>query len=141
MNEKRGRCQVVSIGSKIYVMGGRNGSYNTDASVEAFEISMSSLYPIDDNYVTLEGGYHSPKSLENLCMDQMCRSLPDLDGEIPPEFPQDVINDILESLVSHGALDLIPLEAFKHYNLGQLTAVNKQLLSLSKSISVSNDSN
>ena len=135
MNEKRGRCQVVSIGSKIYVMGGRNGSYNTDASVEAFEISLDSLYPINDNYVTLEGGYRSPKSLEDLCIDQVCRSLPDLDGEIPPIFPQDVINVILESLMSHSALNLIPLEAFKHYDLGQLTAVDERLLSLSERIS------
>ena len=116
-------------------MGGRTGIYDTTSSVEVFEISMDSLYPLNDNYVTLEGGYRSPKSLENLCIDQVCRSLPDLDGEIPTEFPQDVINAILESLLSHGALKLIPLEAFKHYDLGQLTVVDERLLSLSERIS------
>ena len=135
MQDKRRGCKAVSIGPSIYVMGGWNDSNNTYASVEAFEMSMDSLYPINDNYVTLEGGYRSPKSLEDLCIDQVCRSLPDLDGEIPPIFPQYVINVILESLMSHSALNLIPLQAFKHYNLSQLTAVDERLLSLSERIS------
>ena len=131
MIEERGGCQAVSISSNIYVMGGSNGF--SLPSLEVFELSMSSLYHINDNYVILEGGYCSLKSLENLCIDQVCRSLPD--GEIPPIFPQDVINAILESLVSHGGLNLIPLEALRHYDLGQLTAVDERLLSLSESIS------
>ena len=116
-------------------MGGVNCSYVTYASVEVFDLSMSSLYPINDNYVKMEGGYHSPKSLENLCIDQVCRSLPDLDREIPPKYRQDVINTILESLVSRGALTFIPLEVFNHYDLGQLTTVDKRLPSLLESIS------
>ena len=79
---------------------------------------MDSLYPINDNYVTLEGGYRSPKSLKNLCIDQICRSLTDLDGDIRPKKTQDANNAILESLVSHGALTLIPLKAFKHDEFG-----------------------
>ena len=135
MNEKRCGCQAVSIGSKIYVMG--DGDYSTFATsfVEVFEMSMDSFYPIDDNYVIIKDGCYSPKSLENLSIDQMCRSLPDLDGEIPPKYPQHVINTILHSLESHDALTLIPLEAFKHYKLDQLTAVNKRLLLLSESVS------
>ena len=73
-------------------MGGWNDSNNTYASVEAFEMSMDSLYPINDNYVALEGGYLSPKSLENLCIDQVCRSLPDLDRPVPRSYPQNAIN-------------------------------------------------
>ena len=135
MNQKRYGCQAVAIGSKIYVVGGWDGSTSATSSVEVFEMSMDSFYPIDDNYVILEDGYCSPKSLENLCIDQVCRSLPDLDGAIPPEFPQNVINVILKSLESHGALTLIPLKAFKYYDLGQLTVVDKRLLSLSERIS------
>ena len=85
-------------------------------------MSMDPVYPINDNYVTLKGGYRSPKSLENLFIDQICRSLPDLDGDIPPKKnPKDANNAILESLVSHGALTLIPSKAFKHYKFGQLS--------------------
>ena len=70
--------------------------------------------------MTVEGGYFSPKSLKNLCIDQVCHSFPDLDGTIPPKYPQNVINDILESLVSHGTLSIVTLKAFRHYELGPL---------------------
>ena len=137
MNEKRRGCQAITVGSSIYVMGGWN-RFDTTVSVEAFQIiSMSSLYPMDYNYVTLKDGYCSPKSLENLCIDQIRRSLPDLDGKIPPNFPQDVVNVILESLVSHGALTSVQLEAFKHYELGQLTTVDERLSSSPESASES----
>ena len=77
-------CQAVSIGPSSYAMGRADSEY---PSVEAFEMSMESLYPINDNYVILEGGYRSPKSLENLCIDQVCRYLPDLDGPVPRAYP------------------------------------------------------
>ena len=82
---------------------------------------MSLLYPTDDNYITVRGGYRSPKSLENLCIDQICRSLPDLDGDIPPDKPQYIINVIVQSLVSRGALNETTLKPFRHYKLDQLT--------------------
>ena len=139
MTEKKWGCKAISIGPNIYVMGGEEDSTIT-SSVEMFEIPISSLYPINDNYVTLEGEYHSPKSLENLCVDQVCRSLPDLDGQIPPGYPQDVINVILESLVSHGALNITTLKAFKHYELDQLPrarcsgSIDERLLLLFESL-------
>merc|ERR1712125_116605 len=120
MEEERCACQAVTIGTKIYVMGGDNGS-TIHSSVEMLEMSMSTLYPTDDNYITVEGGYRSPKSLENLCIDQFCRSLPNLDGDIPPRHPQYVINAIVQSLVSRGALYVTTLKPFRHYKLDQLT--------------------
>merc|ERR1712038_357883 len=120
MEEKRWGCQAVSIGTKIYVMGGWNGS-TIISSVEVLEMSLSALYPTDDNYITVEGGYRSPKSLENLCIDQICRSLPYLDGDIPPGKPQYIVNAILESLASRGALNETTLKPFRHYKLDQLT--------------------
>ena len=119
MNEKRNGCQAVTIGSSIYVMGGWNGSTDT-SSVDVMEMSLSSLYPIDDNFVTVEDGFCTPKSLENLCIDQVCRSLPDLDGELPPDLPQYIVYDIQKSLISHGALNALKLKALRHYELGHL---------------------
>ena len=55
--------KIIQQTTSIYIMGGKNGPRNDVASVEVFEISMSSLYPIDDNHMTLlEGEYKSPKS-------------------------------------------------------------------------------
>ncbi len=119
MNEKRSICQAVTIGPKIYVMGGEYDS-TTHSSVEVFEMSMHSLYPTEDNYITVRGGFCSPKSLENLCIDQICRSLPDLDGDIPPGTPQCIINAILQSLMSHGVLNATILRPFRRYEFDQL---------------------
>ena len=119
MKEKRDSCQAVTIGPNIYVMGGKKG-YRILSSAEMFEISMSLLYPTNDNYVTVEGRYHSPKSLEHLCIDQICRSLPELDGDIPPDKPHYIINAIFQSLVSHGALNETTLKPFRHYELDEL---------------------
>ena len=61
----------------------------------------------------------------------MCRSLSGIDGVIPPKFQA-----ILESQISHGALNLISLKVFKHYKLGQLTSVeNKRHISLPENMS------
>ena len=119
MKENKRGCEAVTVGPKIYVMGGNDGRFTTSL-VEVFDISTYSLYPTDDNYVTMEDGYRSPKSLENLCIDQFCRSLPDLDGDIPPGKPQYIIDAILESLVSHGGLNESILKAFRNYELDQL---------------------
>ncbi len=61
---------------------------------------MSLQYPACDNYITVEGGSHSQKLLENLCIDQICCSHPDLDGDITPGKPQYIMNAIVPSLVS-----------------------------------------
>ena len=112
-------CAAIAVGPYIYVIGGDNKGTCT-ASVEMFEISMPFLYPTDDNYVTVEGGYRSPKLLENLCIDQFCRSLPDLDGDIPPGYPEYIVNTILESLANHGVLNATKMKVFRNYKLDQL---------------------
>ena len=61
-------CQIVTIDPNIYVMGSQSGSTLT-SSVEMFEMSLCSLYPINDTYVTVEGGYCSPKLFVNLYID------------------------------------------------------------------------
>ena len=118
MNERRRGSRAVTIGTNIYVMGGYNGS-TTTSSVEMFEMSMSLLFSTNDNYITVEGEYRSPESLENLCIDQICRSLPDLDGDIPPGKPQYIINAILQSLLSRGVLNETTLKPFRHYEFDQ----------------------
>ncbi len=122
IKEKRSSCQAVTIGPNIYVMGGEYDS-TTHSSIEMFELPMSSLYPNDDNYITVEDEYRSPKSLENLSIDQFCRSLPDLDGDIPPGKPQYVIIAIVQSLMSRGALNETVLKPFRHYEFDQLPVV------------------
>merc|ERR1712038_1463698 len=119
MKEIRSGCQAVTIDSKSYVMGGKNGS-TTTSSVEVFEMSLLSLYPTNDNFITVEGGYRSPKSLESLCIDQFCRSLSDLDGDIPPGYSQYIVNAIEQSLASRGALNETTLKAFRNYEFDQL---------------------
>ena len=105
---------IVTIDAKIYVMYGENGStIFTFSSVKVFQMSISPLYPVDDNYVAVECTYQSPKLLENLCIDHNCRSLPDLDGELPPGRPQYIINFIVQFLVSHGALNESTLKALR----------------------------
>merc|ERR1712232_995422 len=101
-------------------MGGGKNGYTTISSVEVFEMSLLSLYPTNDNFITVEGGYCSPKSLESLCIDKFCRSLSDLDGDIPPRKSQCVINAIVQSLVRHGALNSTTLKPFRHYELHHL---------------------
>ena len=82
---------------------------------------ISGLYPVDDNYVTHGNGLRSPKSLAQLCTDTLCRSLPYLDGVLPPGLPQDVVDDVVTSLVKHSALNVTTLRVFRHCELGSLT--------------------
>ena len=55
MKEKKPeKFQAVSIGQKNYAMC---GSF-CNSSVEMFEVSVYSLYPTDDNYITVGGDFH-----------------------------------------------------------------------------------
>lgn len=71
----------------------------------------------------LEGssGLRSPKSLSALCTDSLCRSLPYLDGSLPPGLPNDIVNDVVESLVQHSALNATTLRVLRNCELGSLT--------------------
>jgi Leucine Rich repeat len=66
-------------------------------------------------------GLRSPKRLADLATDALCRSLPMLNGELPPGLPQDVVDCIVSSLVSHSALNATTLRIFKHCELNSLS--------------------
>jgi len=83
--------------------------------------SISNLYPLSDNYINEDDGKRSPKSLADLCTDTLCRSLPYLNGELPPGLPQDVVDDLVNSLVKHKALNATTLRVLKNCELGALS--------------------
>lgn len=51
----------------------------------------------------------------------MCRSLPDLDGELPVGMPQDLVDSVFKSLVDHSALNATTLRALKNCEIEQLS--------------------
>ena len=63
----------------------------------------------------------SPKSLVELCIDTVCRTLPDLDGELPPGLPQDVVDDLIRSLMQHSAVNATTLRALRNCEFGILS--------------------
>lgn len=68
-----------------------------------------------------DNGLRSPKSLADLCTVTLCRSLPYLDGELPLGLPQNVVDDVVASLVKHNALNATTLKVFRNCELGSLT--------------------
>ena len=51
----------------------------------------------------------------------MCRSLPDLDGSLPYGLPQDVVDDIVRSLMRHSALNATTLRTLKNCEFTMLS--------------------
>jgi len=102
----------------------RAARHSVDAEVP--NQSISHLYPPDDNYQThpTDPTLRSPKSLTDLCIDVICRSLPDLEGELPPNLPQDVVDRIVQSLTSHAALNSTTLRTLSKCELGSLSLAN-----------------
>jgi hypothetical protein len=83
--------------------------------------NISALYPVDDNYVLVDGNRRSPKSLAELSIEALCRALPYLDGELPPGLPDDIVNDILKSLMQHSALNASTLRVLRNCEIGALS--------------------
>jgi len=113
-------------------IGDDSGSNNKHRSVRYSVVSqvpdksIVALYPKDDNYVldnesSSSMTTRSPKSLVELSTDAVCRSLPYLDGELPPGLPQDVVDDIVASLMKHSALNATTLRVFRQCELGSLS--------------------
>jgi hypothetical protein len=73
-----------------------------------------------DNYVKEDNGLRSPKILAELCTDTLCRSLAYLDGELPAGLGQDVVDDVVTSLVKHNAINATTLRVLKNCELGSL---------------------
>ena len=82
---------------------------------------ISDLYPVEDNYVLEKNGLRSPKSLAELATDTLCRSLPYLDGALPPGLPQDIVDDVTVSLFKHSALNATILRVLRNCELRVLT--------------------
>ena len=94
--------------------------------------SIAALYPVEENYIIHDGGTtRSPKSLKKLCIDAVCRHLPQIEGDLPTGIPQDLVDDLLESLVRHSALNATTLRCLRNCELSELP--------LSKSRGVSDD--
>jgi hypothetical protein len=88
--------------------------------------AITNLYPPDDNYELhpTDPTKRCPKSLTDLCIDAICRSLPDLDGQLPAGLPQDVVERIIQSLTSHAALNCTTLGALSNCELVALSLAN-----------------
>jgi len=94
--------------------------------VEVPNQSICHLYPLDDNYIPhpTNPTLRQPKSLSALCIDAVCRNLPDLEGELPPNLPQEVVDRIVSSLTSHAALNSTTLRMLRRCELGSLSLAN-----------------
>ena len=83
--------------------------------------SIAALYPVEDNFILHDdGSTRSPKTLVELCVDAVCRNLPWFEGDLPPGIPQDIVDDILDSLVRHSALNATTLRSLRKCELSEL---------------------
>lgn len=93
----------------------------TPSHLQIPDVSIVSLYPVDDNYVNKDNGRRSPKTLAELSTDALCRSLPFLNGELPAGLPQEVVDDVIRSLLKHSALNATTLRVLRNCELGTLS--------------------
>lgn len=89
-------------------------------AVQVPDHSISALYPTDDTYILDENNLRSPKTLVELCIDSLCRALPFLEGDLPAGLPQDVVDDIVRSLMQHSALNATTLRVLRNCEIGVL---------------------
>jgi hypothetical protein len=97
----------------------------TDA-IQVPDDTIAMLYPTRDNHTIVgesENGLplRSPKSLVELSVDALCRSLPNLEGALPRGLPHDVVDDIVRSLYNHSALNASTLAALRNCELSHLS--------------------
>lgn len=80
--------------------------------------------------------------MTDLCIDSICRNLPNLDGALPAGLPPDVVDRIVQSLTSHASLNSTTLRTLSQCELSALSLANcrgvsdEWLASLSSSVSV-----
>jgi len=131
MNTMGGTCSSPRRCRKMKSSNYDNVDYQTELSKKIFcrhsnstelpDESISALYPVEDNYVVHDGGScRSPKPLVELCTDAVCRNLPNIEGDLPSGIPQDLVDDILASLVSHSALNATTLRALRKCEIVEL---------------------
>jgi hypothetical protein len=104
----------------------KHSSSPTAHRVQVSNKAITNLYPPDDNYELhpTDPSKRCPKLLTDLCIDAICRSLPDLDGQLPAGLPQDVVEHIIQSLTSHAALNCTTLGALANCELVALSLAN-----------------
>ena len=90
------------------------------------DTSIAVLYPKEDNYELNENSTRSPKTLAELATEEVCRSLPFLDGELPRRLPQDVVDCILRSLMKHSAISAATLRTLGNCELSVLSLANSR---------------
>ena len=88
------------------------------------DLSIATLYPVEDNYVNESSGLRSPKTLAALATDAVCRSLPYVNGGLPPGLPQDVVDDIIYSLIKHSAVNATTLRTLCNCEFSILSLAN-----------------
>ena len=69
-------------------------------------------------------GTRSPKSLADLATEELCRSLPNLNGELPSGLPPDVVESIVKALTNHGAINETTLCALRNCEIPILSLAN-----------------
>ncbi|KAL7520561.1 hypothetical protein ACHAWX_005281 [Stephanocyclus meneghinianus] len=93
--------------------------------IEVPNRAISHFYPPQDNYIpNPQNGTRSPKTLVDLCIDSLCRSLPTYFDELPRGLPQELVDQIFASLTSHGALNSTTLRCLRRCELGVLNLAN-----------------
>eukprot|EP00980_Cylindrotheca_fusiformis_P012600 scaffold3084_cov144-Cylindrotheca_fusiformis.AAC.48 len=102
--------------------GGNSGRCFSRHSIGAAmpDDSISNLYLPSDNYINEDDGTRSPKTLAALSTNALCRALPYLDGELPPGLPQDVVDEIVRSLVKQNALNATTLKVLRNCEISSL---------------------
>lgn len=93
---------------------------HTNTHLQLPDTTVSAMYDTKDNYITDDDGTKSPKSLTELATDALCRELPHLNGDLPPGIPQDVVKDILDSLLHHSAINLTTLGKLRECDIASL---------------------
>ncbi|GKY95273.1 hypothetical protein MPSEU_000489400 [Mayamaea pseudoterrestris] len=85
------------------------------------------LYTADEYYTTANGLY-SPKSLANLALNTLCKNLTLYHDELPHGIPQEVVDDIVNSLIGHSALNATTLHALRNCELHSLNLAHCRLV-------------
>lgn len=99
-------------------------AFNNFFPIQIPDESIEALYQDDSNFAIRSSYYGPPKSLAELACHALCRSLPNMETEIPPGIPQDVVNMILNSLKEHSALTATTLRSLRNCEMSELSFTN-----------------
>lgn len=79
--------------------------------------NIAALFPISDSFVAEADGTLTPKSLAELAIDAICRSLIHRHDPLPEGLPPDVLSDIVGALQRKNAWNPSTLAAFRNCEL------------------------